>query len=469
MFAHYLTGISGNPVPTLPELGHPKRTHRATAAALLAALLAAGLLSGCAKTTELDAIRASFDAPADERQPRVASNVARSGFGQSVLGAVQSHPQLGASSASVRAAQARADVEGRAFYPRLSLGATLGSIINGNTTGGITPVLQVMQLVYDGGAAASRRVAAQARVFESRGARLEMAAALSLGAVAAWVNLEAARDRAAIAAENVRAHERVLAQVQDRADAGAGANTDVLTARARLATARARGAEAQANVERAGAAFTQTFGQPAPANLGTPPQAPNLPAMPDAELIATSPRILGIDARMAAARADVAVAKSGRFPQLSIEGTAQRGSNRANLDVVYDPGAPGSKEAAIRAAEAQLDAVRAERDALSRDIARALADLRTDQRVGTARVAAARDAVRAHRATVDAAREEFTIGRRSILGLLDAQRDLFDASESLIAAEREVALSGYAALALTGDILDAFAIRLPRADGVDTP
>ncbi|MFU8899337.1 MAG: TolC family protein, partial [Roseinatronobacter sp.] len=144
-----------------------------------------------------------------------------------------------------------------------------------------------------------------------------------------------------------------------------------------------------------------------------------------------------------------------------VEGRAQRGTSSANLDVVYDPGAPGSQQARIRAAEAQLDAVRAEREGLARDIARALADLRSDQRAGAARVAAAREAVTANRATVDASREEFSIGRRSLLGLLDAQRDLFEANETLIAAEREVALSGYAALALTGDILDAFAISLP--------
>ena len=46
--------------------------------------------------------------------------------------------------------------------------------------------------------------------------------------------------------------------------------------------------------------------------------------------------------------------------------------------------------------------------------------------------------------------------------MLDAQRDLFDAGETLIVAKRELALSGYAALALTGDILDAFGIVLPQ-------
>jgi len=38
------------------------------------------------------------------------------------------------------------------------------------------------------------------------------------------------------------------------------------------------------------------------------------------------------------------------------------------------------------------------------------------------------------------------------------------AGERLIVARREQALSGYVVLALTGDILDAFAITLPSPD-----
>jgi outer membrane protein, adhesin transport system len=322
-------------------------------------------------------------------------------------------------------------------------------------------VLQVTQLVFDGGDAASRRVGAKARVNEARGERLELASAVALQAVGAWLDLRAARNRLRIASENERAHERILAQLEERAEAGVGVNTDVLTARARLATARARSAEARARSSRAESAFAQIFGRATPASVGAAPVAPSLPALGEAELIAFSPRILGLDARITTGRANLERAKAGLSPEISIEGFARRGGGGAELDVNYRPGAPGSKQALIRAAEADLDALRAERVSLARDIERALADLRTDQRAGAARVQAAREAVRAHRATVEASREEFSIGRRSLLGLLDAERDLFEASETLITAEREVALSGYAALALTGDILDAFAISLP--------
>lgn len=433
-------------------------------AVLLLAVLA--LLAGCAPRPDLDALRAEFNGP--PRTARVSGDIAATGFGQQVGRAVAGHPQLAAATAGLAAAQARADVEARGFYPQLAVSATLGTLVNGTINGGgITPLLRVTQLVYDGGASASQQVAAQARVFESQGGQQEIASALALSAVVGWHDLHAARARAQIADENTRAHETALSQVQARADAGASGSGEALTAQARLASARARAAEAAARVDRAEAGFAAVFGQRAGANLSHPPVAPGLPDQAEAELIVQSPRMRALNARSAAAQADLAVVQAQRFPRIAIDGTGQRGNSRATLDVAQEPAAIGSRQARIRAAEAQLASVVAERAGLAREIARALSDLRSDQRAGAARVGAAREAVRAHRATVAAAREEFSIGRRTLLGLLDAERDLLEASEGLIAAELEVALSGYAALALTGDILDVFAIALPAPDGAD--
>jgi adhesin transport system outer membrane protein len=430
--------------------------------------VAVALLAGCAPRPDLAGLRAQFDGPAELRAARVGTEIASTGFGRQVERAVLGHPQLAVASAGLRGAQARADMEARGFYPQFALSATLGTLVNGAVGGGsITPLLRVTQLVYDGGASASRQVAAQARVFETQGGQQEIAAALALSAVAGWHDLHAARARARIAAENIRAHDIALSQVQARAEAGASGSAETLTAQARLASARARAAEAAARVDRAEAGFAAVFGQRAAEDLAQPPVAPSLPDQAEDVLIAQSPRMRGLNARIAAAKADLAGVQAQRFPRIAIDGTAQRGSSRATLDVAQEPAAIGNRQARIRAAEAQLASVEAERAGLERDIARALSDLRSDQRAGAARVGAAREAVRAHRATVAAAREEFSIGRRTLLGLLDAERDLLEASEAQIAAELEVALSGYAALALTGDILDVFAIALPAPDGAD--
>jgi len=422
------------------------------------------MLGACADLPDLDTLESGFDAPPGEREVRVSDAVSRSAFGGRVVEAVETHPRLTASDADIRAAQAREDSESTGYLPRFSLGATVGSGVSGN---GISPVLQILQLIYDGGTTASRQIAARARVFESRGARLEVAAALTMEAVEAWHNLTAAREQYSLAQSNADAHRRLLEQVEDRFGAGAGTQSDVLTARARLANAVSREVQALSQRDRAEAVFREVFGR-APGDLSDPPTAPALPDASDDALIAASPRIRGLDASIKAAEADVAATQAARFPQLQMRGTAQReavGSGTdGDVDLVfdYDPGAPGQKAAAVREAEARLEALQADRAGLAREISRALEFVRSDQRAGRARLQAARDSVDANEATVESAREQFSIGRRSLINLLDAQRDLFEAGETLIVAQRELALSGYAALALTGDILDAFGIVLPQ-------
>jgi hypothetical protein len=115
-------------------------------------------------------------------------------------------------------------------------------------------------------------------------------------------------------------------------------------------------------------------------------------------------------------------------------------------------------------AAARLDELRAERRQLERDIVRTLSVLRSDARAGQLRLRSTRDAVRANAASVASARERFAIGRASILQLLDSQRDLASAEELASIAERDLSLSGYAALALTGDIVHAFGLSLPGLD-----
>lgn len=426
------------------------------------------VLAACAQSPDLAALEASFDAPPDRREVRVATDVAQTEFGRTVARAVEENPRLDASNADVLAARAREDGEAGGFLPRFSLGVTLASGLSGGSVG-LSPILELVQLVYDGAATTSRQIGARARVFESRGARLEVAAALALEGVEAWQTLVAARDRYDLARDNEAAHRSLLAQVQERSDAGAGTQSDVLIAEARLADAVSRRVQALSGRDRAEAVFREIFDRGA-TRLSTPPDAPTLSEVPDGTLIASSPRVRGVDASIKAAEADLAATRAARFPRVDLRTTGRREVRGSGIDtdldllLGYDSGAPGQKAAAIRGAEARLAGLRADRDGLTREIRRALDFARSDQRTGLQRVRAAREAVDANAATVAAGREEFSIGRRGLIGLLDAQRDLFEAGERLITARREQALSGYVVLALTGDILDAFAITLPAFD-----
>jgi adhesin transport system outer membrane protein len=171
------------------------------------------------------------------------------------------------------------------------------------------------------------------------------------------------------------------------------------------------------------------------------------------------------NARIQAAMADLSAARAQRWPSVIAGLGGQRladGSTDVALDMSlnYSLDTAGQRRAAIEVAQANLASLTLEKDALEREIRRALDFVRSDQAAGRARIAAARAAVQANARTVAAAGEEFTIGRRSLLDLLDAQRDFVLAQQTLIEAEEQLLLSGYAALALTGDILPAFGVAL---------
>lgn len=423
-------------------------------------------LSACAKAPDLAQFETHFDAASTVRPARVSNDLAKTDIGKNLAAAVQSNPQFLAAASGIRAAQAREAAAKAGFFPRLTLSATL----NGDAASlALAPVLQVLQLVYDGGATASKSISARARVFEQRGARLELANALTMQAVQAIQDLAAAQTIVELATTNESQHRELLSQVEARADAGAGGDTDVLTLRARLATASAQLASATTNAAKATASYVEIFGQAPPQSVTFLPDAPSLPQIDQEDLIAKSPRILGYDAQIKAAEADLANARALWFPQARLRGIARENAagtmeTSTDLDISVNAGARGERASAVAIAQADLDGLLAERNVIEREIRRAFDNLMAEGQSGPNRLDAMKAAVEANRNLVESSQAKFAAGRSDLVGLMDAQRDLFEASQALIIAQRDVGLIGYAALALTGDIINVFGIELPRED-----
>ena len=129
-----------------------------------------------------------------------------------------------------------------------------------------------------------------------------------------------------------------------------------------------------------------------------------------------------------------------------------------DLSFNYELDSTGQRRAAIAAAEAEVKEAEFAREQLVREIMRELGFIRSDQKAGAERLRAARIAATANADSVTASRAQFSIGRRSLIEILDAQRDYVNAQERLILAEQSFFLTNYAALSLTGDILDLLGI-----------
>jgi adhesin transport system outer membrane protein len=442
-----------------------------SAAALSLALLTLGCGALPWGGAAPDDASADWDGAVPMDTPRVPPVLADTGFGRDVAQAVLTHPALGGGNARIRAAEAELEAEQGAFRPQISVGTDSRIRFSGDRSVRSTPLVQVEQLLFDGGEVRSRSAAAEARIAGSRSDRIGTASGLALNAVEAALTLAHERRLLALADRDLAVHSEFLGQTDERVQAGVGTEADLLSARSRLADATARRAAAQGRLARAEAAYLEAFGH-VPHGVETAPAAPSLPAVDDATLIRLSPRMQSIEAEVAAARASLRAVEASRLPRLSVllNGARESGGGAdvsADLRLRYDLGTGGQRRASVNAATFRLQEVESQRLSLERQIVRALQDVRADQVSGNARLVAARAALEANRAAVEAAREQFAVGRRSIGQLLDSQRDFVQASETLARAELDLALAGYAALALTGDILHVFGVELPPVSPED--
>jgi adhesin transport system outer membrane protein len=222
--------------------------------------------------------------------------------------------------------------------------------------------------------------------------------------------------------------------------------------------------DSQAQLDQAYARYRQIFGS-TPGAVSSAPLAPKLPGNIQ-NAVSRSPRLRSINSELLAAEAKVEQAKSLRFPRAELSGTARRdGDGRADLlvDLSLEYTFDTRREAAsaVDRANAELQSVRAEKSRLLRDVMRALEFLQADRVAADKRLNSARAAAAANLANVSAAAEEFSIGRKTLIEVLDAQRDFVRAEETVLSSKRQQTLVGYETLALTGDIISAFGISLP--------
>ena len=414
-----------------------------------AALVLTALLSACATPPDLTALETAVTT----RQARLPASLAKDEFGLAVKQALATSPIMGRGQAALREAQASLLAEGGAFLPQVSLG------LRPEGSGGLdlTSFGAISQLIYDGGASHARETAAKARVLGGLAGRFDAGSRAALSAVEAWSAVATARALVRVSEASLTALEATTVQIEDRTSAGLGSSVDVLTARSRLANERAAVVAAQSEATRAEAIFVETFGHAPKSGLTLPPQAP--PA-PDSRAIA-SPILQRAEAELLAAQAEHAAVLAGRAPTLSLTASAIPGAQPvAGLASQQLLSPARGRTAKLAAAEARIDARRVDLDATRRELESRSRILTAELLAVANRLAATQAAREANRANLLVAREQFEAGRRTLIELLDAERETLASERQQILAEHHQSVLGYAVLAASGDILDVFGVTL---------
>lgn len=298
----------------------------------------------------------------------------------------------------------------------------------------------------------SLRDAALEQYLASEAAHRSARIALVAETATAWLQLAADRERLELARRTLAARRTTVELTQASFEAGAASALELRQTQAEMERARAEVADYSTSVARAANALALLVGDSLPEALLpasfqlTLTEVATLPAGLPAEVLIRRPDILAAEHRLRAANANIGAARAAFFPRITL--TASAGTVSAELDGLFDSGSRawnflpqlslpifegGRLAANLDVAEVRRDIAVAEYEHAIQSAFREVADALAER-------ASLGEAVDAAQRLVAAAQESHRLsaarrqaGVDSLLVLLDAQRTLYAAEQTLIA------------------------------------
>jgi adhesin transport system outer membrane protein len=408
--------------------------------------------------------------------------------------AVSTNPRVGVVSNDRKAVDQELRQGEALYYPQVDVRLDGGpewtnnntTVNNGYNNGRVLPrsdqSITVSQLIFDGHFADSEVARQQSRVKSAANRVSETSEDVSLDAVRAYIDVLRNRERLAIAEDNVAIHRSTLSDVQLRAQSGGGNIADVRQAEARLASSEAALTQIRGDLADSEYAFMKTVGQ-SPDSL-TVPTVPGdmLPqSLEDAvaQSIANSPTVGFSRADVEVAAHDVEQQQASYWPDVRLEvsagneinaGGVTRSDQNASALVVarwnlYRGGADTARihEFKHRLTESTDQLLVNERQ-VAEDAKVAWNGIQTAR----SNVEILQRSVEASRNTRDIYRQQFDIGQRGLLDLLDADNELFLNRDALVTATYAEMTASYRLLATMGVLTKALSVTKPETSVVPT-
>jgi len=326
----------------------------------------------------------------------------------------------------------------------------------------------IRQLLFDGFASIHDIWRQTARVNAAAFRVRERTELIALDAAEAYVDVVRFLRLVALAEQNVATHEKIFSNVNSRFSGGRAGEGDLEQARERVENARAQLAEFRRSLEDARSKYRKVVGLEA-VNVRFPGPLGGMPSSKDEALavaVRFNPTILAAQSDADAAKHAFRVTDGAFSPTFALEGRATRYDNTypflgvthedysGKVVMSWDIFRGGQdtwkrSEAAERYTQATMAHARLQRDALE-SIDKAWA-ARTITRT---RVADLTRQLEADRKTIAAFNKEYELGQRSLIDLLNAQNQYFNAAVSLTSSRGVIVFADYQLLAAMGTLLE---------------
>jgi adhesin transport system outer membrane protein len=394
-----------------------------------------------------------------------AQSTQTTGLAAAVQQAINQNPEVTARLNALRAAGNEVEVARGQYLPSVDLSASVGRDNDRITSRSPASqslsrtglALSASQILWNGMATTKEVTrldhARLTRYFEFLGTTEETA----LEATRAYLDVERYRKLVSLAEDNYVQHKYAFNQLQTKFKAGVGRGVDAEQANARLALAESNLTTEQANLHDVSTRYLRIVGDVPAASTdnggadlskGIPPS--NLETIQQA--LAKHPSISAAVENMRAAQAQAQGVESSYQP--TVEARLRTGVGN-NFDGVQDQKRDssaeivlnwnlfngGSDKARVRQYADLLNQAADQRDRACRDVRQTVAIAHNDIRKLQDQLLALDRNVLAIEKARDAYRQQFDIGQRSLLDLLNAENELYTAKRSYANAEFDLQLA----------------------------
>ena len=339
----------------------------------------------------------------------------------------------------------------------------------------------LQQLIFDGFATdaeverqAARRDAAAYRV-------LERSEFLGLDVVQIYLDVMRWTEQVELAQENVRIHEEYLSNVNQRARAGRSSTADVRQAEQRLAAAETTLVEIERGFEEARITYLQLVGVPADELILPPPVGGVVPVDMNQAIsrgLENNPTLRLARADIDTAYAEFRAAVANFYPELTLESRYARGWDvngergidedfEALLVLRYNLYRGGIDSANREEQVRRIDESRQSVLLFQREVEQEVRISYNELDAATASEVLLEQEVVAAEETRNAYQQQFTIGQRTLLDLLDSQNELFNARLTLATTRYARIFAEHRVLASMGDLLITLGVTPPPSATAD--
>ncbi len=300
---------------------------------------------------------------------------------------------------------------------------------------------------------------------------------VALDVVRQYIRVQQAKELIRLAQNNLRVHKRIMRMIKERTTAGVARKAEEVQAKGRLALAHSNVIAEQSDLNDETAKFIFAVGQ-MPRNLVTPAPVP-ISALPRSEHEALDtalrhhPTLKAAKADIAAARAQHRSALSVNLPTVDL--VLNSGRNR-NLDGIvgrndddsvmlrarYDLFRGGADMARQRETAYKVQEATEVKNRTTIEIDQAMRLAWNQMVTLQQRLGYLRDHRKYSKKTVMAYKEQFKIGQRTLLDLLDSENEFFQSSIEYVKARTAYRITKYRILNAEGLLLKYFKIPLPE-------